>query len=548
MRRTSLVAALALFVALPAAPALASFHLIYVVGVFTGSEAAPDAQYIQLQAYAGGQNVLSGHTLTVFDTDGNLVPGGTFTFASSVANSADQMYVLLATTHAQTLFSMSADMTIPAILPPGGGKVCWNGTAPECVAWGGYSGPMAGVTTPFNAPVGIPPGKAINRRLNICLGATNLDACDDTQNSSSDFVLAVPAPHNNFGTTGSLPSQSCANGSLEGLEGCDDGNSGNGDGCAANCTLETGTFTAQALAVDPSSSATSDGNHILEPGESVFIQPSWKNIKTSTLPFRGFVSSWTSGVPATYSAPFGQARYGPLLSNATGTCTLPNCPEVGISFSGARPQVHIDVPLVEVLSNGDTKTWQVHVGQSFTDVVKTSPFYKFIEAIVHKQVTAGCGPTTYCPSSSTSRQQMAVFVLVSKEGAAYSPPPCVTPPFADVPCSNPFAKFIQELAARGVVSGCGGGNYCPTTAVTRDQMAVFLLRTQDPVFTPPACTTPIFTDVPCSNPFAKWINELSNRGIVTGCGGGNYCPTSPVTREQMGVFLATTFSLTLYGP
>jgi hypothetical protein len=35
---------------------------------------------------------------------------------------------------------------------------------------------------------------------------------------------------------------------------------------------------------------------------------------------------------------------------------------------------------------------------------------------------------------------------------------------------------------------------------------------------------------------------------VGGCGGGNYCPTAPVTREQMGVFLSVTFGLVLYGP
>jgi hypothetical protein len=36
--------------------------------------------------------------------------------------------------------------------------------------------------------------------------------------------------------------------------------------------------------------------------------------------------------------------------------------------------------------------------------------------------------------------------------------------------------------------------------------------------------------------------------VVTGCGGGNYCQLNPVTREQMGVFISATFSLTLYGP
>jgi hypothetical protein len=120
--------------------------------------------------------------------------------------------------------------------------------------------------------------------------------------------------------------------------------------------------------------------------------------------------------------------------------------------------------------------------------------------------------------------------------------------FNDVPASNPFCRWIEELARRAVVSGCGGGNYCPTSAVTREQMAVFVLRTLDPALTPPACTVPLYNDVPASSGFCPWIEELTRRGVVTGCGGGAYCPTGAVTREQMGVFISVTFGLTLYGP
>jgi len=99
-----------------------------------------------------------------------------------------------------------------------------------------------------------------------------------------------------------------------------------------------------------------------------------------------------------------------------------------------------------------------------------------------------------------------------------------------------------------VVGGCGPNTYCPTDPVTREQMAVFVLRTLDPALSPPSCTTPIFNDVPASSPFCRWIEELARRGVVTGCGGGNYCPSDAVTREQMGVFITATFGLTLYGP
>ena len=133
-------------------------------------------------------------------------------------------------------------------------------------------------------------------------------------------------------------------------------------------------------------------------------------------------------------------------------------------------------------------------------------------------------------------------------GTGTASPACATPVFPDVPASSPFCRFIEELARRGVVSGCGGGNFCPTGAVTREQMSVFLLATLDPLLSPPACTTPLFPDVPASSPFCRWVEELARRGITSGCGGGNYCPTSAVTREQMAVFITTTFGLRLYGP
>jgi hypothetical protein len=49
-----------------------------------------------------------------------------------------------------------------------------------------------------------------------------------------------------------------------------------------------------------------------------------------------------------------------------------------------------------------------------------------------------------------------------------------TATFTDVPLGHPQRQFIEALVASGVTGGCGGGNYCPDTPVTRGQMAVFL--------------------------------------------------------------------------
>jgi hypothetical protein len=161
-------------------------------------------------------------------------------------------------------------------------------------------------------------------------------------------------------------------------------------------------------------------------------------------------------------------------------------------------------------------------------------------------VTSGCDVTTafYCPDSPVTREQMALFLLRSKEGVGYGPSPCVTAPFGDVPCSSPFAAWIRDLVQRGITAGCGAGLYCPGSPVTRGQMAVFQLKAfEGGGFTPPPCGTPRFSDMPCSDPFAPWVEELVRRGVTAGCGGDAYCPSSPVTRAQMAVFLVTMFKL-----
>jgi hypothetical protein len=51
-----------------------------------------------------------------------------------------------------------------------------------------------------------------------------------------------------------------------------------------------------------------------------------------------------------------------------------------------------------------------------------------------------------------------------------------TATFGDVPTSHPFFQFIEALAASRISNGCGNGNFCPDSPVTRGQMAVFLAR------------------------------------------------------------------------
>ncbi len=178
----------------------------------------------------------------------------------------------------------------------------------------------------------------------------------------------------------------------------------------------------------------------------------------------------------------------------------------------------------------------------FLDVASNHQFYLYVMRLVGNGITAGVGGGLYGVGQNTKRQQMAVFLLKAAHGACYIPPPC-SGVFPDVPCSNNFAPWIEQLAAEGITGGCGGGNYCPANPVRRDQMAVFLLKGKHgSQYIPPPCDGH-FADVPCPGPFADWIEQLQAEGVTGGCGGQNFCPQNDVTRGQMAAFLVNAFAL-----
>jgi len=299
----------------------------------------------------------------------------------------------------------------------------------------------------------------------------------------------------------------------------------------------------------PASAGVHNGNGVLDPGERVLVEPRWDNFSNGAIAVTGVFSNLTGPSGGAYTIAKSSADYGTISANQTADCfsATGSCYEISVDNPATRPAAHWDVNVDETASNGDLASWTFHVGGSFNDVPQTAGQYRFVETLFHNLVTGGCGGGGFCPGTSVTRAQMAVFLLKAKFGPSYVPPPATGTVFTDVPLGG-FAPFIEQLAALSVSSGCGTGLYCPGDPATRAQMAVFLLKTQGgPAYDPPPCVTPTFTDVPCSSPFAKWVEELVARGITAGCGGGHYCASSPVTRGQMAVFLTVTFGLSLNG-
>jgi len=181
-------------------------------------------------------------------------------------------------------------------------------------------------------------------------------------------------------------------------------------------------------------------------------------------------------------------------------------------------------------------------GELFKDLPPGATGHDEAQKLHDAGVTQGCQAAPcrlFCPDDAVTRGQMAAFIV----RAANLPIPSSAPPFSDVPATHPFAKEIAALVAAKITQGCGDGtSYCPDTAVTRGQMAAFISRAKG--WTSWSGSHPGFLDVPPSHAFHAQIMALASHGVTQGCGDGTkYCPDQPITRGQMAVFLARAFGL-----
>jgi Putative binding domain, N-terminal/Viral BACON domain len=119
--------------------------------------------------------------------------------------------------------------------------------------------------------------------------------------------------------------------------------------------------------------------------------------------------------------------------------------------------------------------------QRFQDVAPSNPFFPFVDQMAVRGITVGCHPpgnpvALFCPGATVTRDQMAAFII--RAVGLTNPPVPASQRFLDVSPTNVFYAFIDQMAIRSITTGCdpAGTMYCPSSNVTRDQMAAFLVR------------------------------------------------------------------------
>jgi hypothetical protein len=162
------------------------------------------------------------------------------------------------------------------------------------------------------------------------------------------------------------------------------------------------------------------------------------------------------------------------------------------------------------------------------------PLAPHIAWVFEAGITGGCDVLAYCPGAFVTRAQMAMLIdramlLAPTDQDFFTDDEGVT-----------GEGSINRLAASGITGGCAPNRFCPTAPVTRGQMASFLVRA---LGLPPA-TTPNYFDDDDGTTHEASIDSLAEAGITGGCGARRFCPSSTVTRAQMAAFLHRAFGTT----
>ncbi len=154
-----------------------------------------------------------------------------------------------------------------------------------------------------------------------------------------------------------------------------------------------------------------------------------------------------------------------------------------------------------------------------------------IEAIAAEGITRSCNPPVgdrFCPTDAVTRGQMAAFLVRALGLNETSGSDTFTDDDGSI-----FEGDIERLAHAGITTGCTSTQFCPDLDITRGQMAAFLTR----AYGYPASDVDAFGDDDGSI-FEDDINALAASGITRGCTSDSFCPDDSVTREQMASFLA----------
>ena len=173
----------------------------------------------------------------------------------------------------------------------------------------------------------------------------------------------------------------------------------------------------------------------------------------------------------------------------------------------------------------------------FTDVAEDSRYYDAVKYVCAAGLMVGTSDNTFEPDTDLSRA-MIVTILYRNAGEPDSSD--LKNPFNDVQDGAWYTDAVKWAADKGIVQGYGNGIFGINDAVTREQFAALIYRTQQASgkIPPDTSESKTFGDAYKISSWAKAaVTALNRQGLFNDIPDSDFAPQSSASRSEVALVL-----------
>lgn len=180
--------------------------------------------------------------------------------------------------------------------------------------------------------------------------------------------------------------------------------------------------------------------------------------------------------------------------------------------------------------------------KKFGDMDKYAWAEEFVDILAARGITTGISESSFNPGGTVTRAQFAAFIVRALGLEAKSS----TNPFNDVKEGQWFTEAIIAAAESGIIQGYGKGSFMPDQTVTREQMAVMIMRAYELMMGKYDTEAADFEDMEDVSSYARTgVSAAKALGIISGTGSGSFEPKGIAVRAAAAKMIVKLIELVM---
>ncbi|WHY21023.1 pullulanase [Paenibacillus sp. G2S3] len=200
--------------------------------------------------------------------------------------------------------------------------------------------------------------------------------------------------------------------------------------------------------------------------------------------------------------------------------------------------------------NGDVISTQVthfskyavlEIVKSFKDVPTTYWAFHAIQSLAAKQIVSGVTTTEFNPKSNVSRAEFTALLIralgLNADGQIK---------FTDIKSDAWYSSYVATASKLGIVSGRSKDTFAPNASITREEMAIMVIRALEVKSgkkIEPAVGVTTFADAASISKWAdSYVKTAAGLGLLQGRENNQFAPKGWMTRAESAQIIYTLMS------